>query len=154
MDTELARVRLWSRAAAIALAALMLLPLVTFAPAGRLGGVGLGPATIEAVTFRMESAARQPPPQRQPDPQFVTATPIAVSGAEAGGFEVRLWRYGAGGEIVFDDVEQYQRCLDARRSRRDSSDCPSAMETAELRYAAAERRGLNIERPQRSRRRS
>jgi hypothetical protein len=130
MTPELARVRLSSWAGALVLAALIGFAL-TRPFAARFASPGeQGPGAI-SVSIEAPEPERQQTPQR---PRFEYLGEAAQSaGAAAPGAEgVRLWRYGARGEIIFASAEQFQRCLTARRNRADAPDCPSADEPAAL----------------------
>lgn len=138
MQNEFARVRLWSRLAAGALGALAALALFAVAPALHEGGVAPGVGIVRAVNVARELPDAPAPPVG-PD-AISPAVASESNGPQAGdvGLELRLWRYGAEGEILFSSADQYQRCAEARRTGREASDCPSAGETAELRFAANE----------------
>lgn len=89
------------------------------------------------------------PPQREHSPRVANTTdPSAtITAPAASGVELRLWTYGARGEIVFADAEQFDRCIEARRRRREASDCPGAEETAVMTFDPAARRGIRIDPP-------
>jgi hypothetical protein len=57
---------------------------------------------------------------------------------------VDLWRAR---EIVFADIEQLERCAEARRRHREASDCPGADETAVLTLGVGARPGIRIDPP-------
>lgn len=135
MQSEFAIVRLWSRLAAGALGALAVLMLLAVSPALQEQSAAPGAGIVQAVHVALE----------QPDAPVRPVEREADLGSDARGEEasdiglgLRLWRYGARGEIVFNSADQYERCTEARRERREASDCPSARETAELRFAANE----------------
>lgn len=136
MQNEFARVRLWSRIAAGALGALAALAVFAFAPALHEGASAPGAAIVQAVNVALE---RPDAPVQTPQREAL-AVASEADGAQADdvGLELRLWRYGADGEILFRTADQYARCAEARRSGREASDCPSSRETAELRFAANE----------------
>lgn len=132
------RVRLWSRLAAGALVALAALMLLAVSPALREQSAVPGAGIVQAVHVALE----QPDAPVRPVEREAISADLAsdARGDEASdiGLGLRLWRYGARGEIVFNSADQYERCTEARRERREASDCPSARETAELRFAANE----------------
>lgn len=88
----------------------------------------------------------QPRPRTAPVANTTDRSAVATAPA-ASGIELRLWTYGARGEIVFADAEQLGRCIEARRRRREASDCPGAEETAVMRFDPAARRGIRIDPP-------
>lgn len=74
----------------------------------------------------------------------------AMPAADAGA--LTLWTYGARGEIVFDDIEQFERCTEARLRRHEASDCPGADETAALTLGSSARRDIRVDPPRYRRR--
>jgi len=135
MRSEFAQVRLWSRLAAAALGAAALLAMLAFMPRVAIDGGDPG-RVIEAVYASLESADAQRTAEARVSDAGVASRRSSTRGDN--GLDVRLWRYGARGEIVFSSAEQFERCSEARRRARNLADCPSAAETAEMRLVINE----------------
>ncbi|MBS0386431.1 MAG: hypothetical protein JSS00_13910 [Proteobacteria bacterium] len=116
------RVRLYSRLAALALAAIVAAAIAALRvqrPEQRFD-------SLTAISYIVaEPQRRETPPQREPQhvAQRIAASYIGESGNEP---PARLWSYDAFGRIVFDHAEQYRRCVAARQERHNESDCPEA----------------------------
>jgi|SRR6185312_15677218 len=117
------RIRLYSRIAALALAALVLLGVsvlrVHRAPEH------FGSLTITSYIVAEQEPRRETPP-RKPPPEQVTRAIAAAAyiGPSAAETPARLWTYDTRGQIVFDRAEQYRRCVAAREARHNEADCP------------------------------
>lgn len=117
------RIRLYSRLAALALAALIF------------AGVALlrvrrvqdrfNSLTIISYIVTQPAPARETPPRRPPPPvvpnRTVAATYLGPPSSEP---PARLWSYSIAGEIVFERPDQYRRCLAARAEHHNEADCP------------------------------
>ncbi len=120
--SERDKVVLASRAAALALAAVVVAMLGLF-------GIETPGGSLSAPVVNAVLVA---PPAPTPTPPVVRSqrreTAVAMSAAAAEGDQEwpNLWTYDARGRIVFRTDEQLARCTSARRNGRSEADCPSS----------------------------
>ncbi|MBI3437650.1 MAG: hypothetical protein HY054_03175 [Proteobacteria bacterium] len=117
------RIRLYSRLAALALAALV------FAGVGLLrvrrvhehfNSLTITSYIVSEPAPQYQTPPRKPPPIIVPNHAFATR----LLGPRSSDTPPRLWSYDALGQIVFDRAEQYRRCLNARAAHHNEADCP------------------------------
>lgn len=121
--SESHKVALASRAAALALAAI----LVAALGASKIETRGSGLAAPVVNVFIAAPAPRAPVEVRRP--QVAAEAVVASAALSEGDFELpHLWTYDRQGRIVFRTDEQLMRCTRARRQGRAESDCPSSFE--------------------------
>ncbi len=116
------RIRLYSRLAALALAAIAILvasALRVQRAQEHFAALTITSYIVTAPTPRRETAPRKPPPE-----QAARSVAAAFFGPPSSEPPPHLWRYNAQGQIVFDRFEQYRRCLAAREARHNEADCP------------------------------
>jgi hypothetical protein len=122
MDTGSNRIRLYSRLAALALAAAVtagFLALRVPRPEQHFASLTIMSYIIAEPVTRREAPLQKPPPER-PTRNVAAAFTAQPSGEPP----PRLWSYNALGQIVFDRPEQYRRCLAARAEHHNEADCP------------------------------
>lgn len=115
------RIRLYSRLAALALAALV----IAGVSALRLqrGEERLGSLTITSYIVADAAPHREAPPRKPPPEAPMHAMAASFLGPPSSE-RPRLWTYSAAGEIVFDRPDQYRRCVAARAEHHNEADCP------------------------------
>jgi hypothetical protein len=122
MDAGPNRIRLYSRLAAMALAAIAVV-----------GALALrvpreeeryGSLTITSYIVDLTPTHRETPPQKPPPPQHPPQPATAFLSEPSSDAPPRLWSYNTVGQIVFDRPEQYRRCLEARAAHHNEADCP------------------------------
>ncbi len=115
------RIRLYSRLAALALFAIMLVAVLGLRVARVKERFASSSVTSYIVAAPLPD--RQPPP-RKAAPSEPTHTLAAAFLSAPSSPPPRLWTYDAAGQIVFDHAEQYRRCLQARAAHHNEADCP------------------------------
>ena len=117
------RIRLYSRLAALTLAAIV----VAGVSALRIQRAPehFGSLTVTSYIIAAPETRRETPP-RKPPPEQVTRAVAAAAyiGPPSSAPPARLWTYDTQGQIVFDRAEQYRRCVAARAARHNEADCP------------------------------
>lgn len=116
-------IRLYSRIAALAVAAIAVLA----ASALRVQRTPehFGSLTITSYIVTAPEPQRETPPRKPPPEQITRAVAAAAYvGPPSSQPPARLWSYSPQGEIVFDHFEQYRRCVAAREARHNEADCP------------------------------
>jgi hypothetical protein len=117
------RIRLYSRLAALALAALAGTAFVLLR-------VQRAEDHFNTLTITSYIVVEQEPhheaPARRPPPEQITRAVAAAAyiGPPVSDPPARLWSYDSQGRIVFDHLEQYNRCLAARAEHHNEADCP------------------------------
>lgn len=130
MGSGLHRIRLYSRLAALALAAVVAVAIAALrVPRAeeRFASLTIISYIVAEPTQHRETPAQRPPLQRPH--QTVAAAFIDRPSGEA---PPRLWSYNALGQIVFDRPEQYRRCLAARDAHHNEADCPEPHDPHQL----------------------
>ncbi len=120
----LSRIRLYSRLAALGLAALVVLGVSALRlnrPPQHFGSLTITSYIVAAPRPRHDEPRLRPEPDR-PAPALARVELGPPSSLPP----PRLWSYSSAGEIVFDHPEQYRRCRAARAERHNESDCPEA----------------------------
>jgi hypothetical protein len=122
MDAGSNRIRLYSRLAAVALAAIAVAGVLALrVPRAdeRYGSLFITSYIVTPAPTHRNTPPRKPPPERPS--QQVAAAFLSESSSDA---PPRLWTYNTLGQIVFDHPEQYRRCLQARATHHNEADCP------------------------------
>jgi len=116
------RIRLYSRIAALAVAAIAVLA----ASALRVQRTPehFGSLSITSYIVTAPEPHRETPPRKPPPTEPARAVAAAFIGPSSAPPPARLWSYSADGQIVFDHLEQYRRCVAARAARHNEADCP------------------------------
>jgi hypothetical protein len=127
MEPGLKRIRFWARAGALGIAALAIACIALL----RVERAQDDPSAFSIISY-IESPPR---PHEAPHPLTrPAAARTQINAARdddddaANDTSVRLWRYNARGEIVFDHAEQFERCILAHDEHRNEADCPNADE--------------------------
>lgn len=121
--SESRKVALASRAAAVAIAAVVVALLGLFeieTPGGSLG------APVVNAILMAPPAPTPTPPVVRPHRREVEAVAVSVALGEGEAEWPHLWTYDARGRIVFRTDEQLVRCTNARRRGEEQADCPSS----------------------------
>jgi hypothetical protein len=116
------RIRLYSRLAALALAALVIAGVSALRV--RRAEERFGSLTIISYIVAEPAPRRDTPPRKPPSEAPVRAVAASFLGSPSSDAPPRLWTYSAAGEIVFDRPEQYRRCVAARAAHHNEADCP------------------------------
>jgi len=117
------RIRLYSRLGALALAALVIAGVSALRV--RRAAEHFGSLTITSYIIADAAPHHETPPPRKPPPDApVHAVAASFLGSPSSEARPRLWTYSAAGDIVFDQPEQYRRCVAARAAHHNEADCP------------------------------
>jgi hypothetical protein len=117
------RIRLYSRLAALALAALVVAGILALRV--RRAEEHFGSLTITSYIVADAAPHHETPPLRKPPPEApIRAVAAGYLGAPSSNPPPRLWTYSATGDIVFDRPDQYRRCVAARAAHHNEADCP------------------------------
>ena len=125
------RIRLYSRLAAIAVAAAVTVGVLAL----RVPRVQEHFASLTIMSYIVTEPAaahRETPPPKPPPDRPTHAVAAAFTDQLGGETPPRLWSYNALGQIVFDRPEQYRRCLAARAEHHNEADCPEPHDPHEL----------------------
>ena len=116
------RIRLYSRLAAATLAVMVAFG-VSLLRVSRVEP-NYNSLTITSYIVSARAPERRAPPPKPSDPSFRNTIVAPTFISDASEPRPRLWSYDAHGDIVFDHVEQYRRCVDARAAHHNEADCP------------------------------
>jgi hypothetical protein len=116
------RIRLYSRLAALALAAIAVAGVSALRV--RRAEERFGSLTIISYIVADPAPRHDTPPRKLPPETPLRAVAANFLGPPSSDAPPRLWTYSTAGEIVFDRPEQYRRCVAARAAHHNEAECP------------------------------